>query len=506
MALNPVERRLLYLCNHWSAFTADESKRLLLWQVHDNAARMLQCFFEIQKHQTDYTTGDLFIVFDTPFENSIQYSRALKQSLAGQYDASNDDLWMERIIPNWAFEPGRMPHSATGVVDSLRSLGSHHHKAIGHLVAVLMPTAVHPEAHDAFSDWLARALSAGLPPRLRLAVVDSIEDPRLGKLARAGHPLVQVHAPDIDALETAQETFAQEPAVGPAGVFRNLLMGLATLADRAPADQVRSKAVDAAAFARKQGWADQEVVIAVLLSGALLKEKRFGEALQVNTHAREVAQQVAAAGHPAGKKLVLQTWFGEAGTHLAAGDPAQAAAAYMKAAVVAESVPDLLLTTEALRMEAFCRARAGDSAGAIVKGQAAMKFGALMKPDARPMSTLPIAALDLLRVLDPQRVSRMEDLKNRVSARELDALRALERRAAELEGESEPRPFDHTEGEYIRTLALARYEGDKELQQMVSDAEPRFAAAFANGQGLLGPQWPLEALPAVPLRAAAQTA
>src|SRR5437762_6552505 len=319
MALNPVERRLLYLCDHWSRFTADPSKRLLVWQVQDNAVRILQCFFEVQKHETDYFTRDLFIVFDAPFENSIQYSRALKDALAGQYEASREDLAQQGIAPDWTFAPEQGPHSATGFIETLRSFGSRHHRAIGHLVAVFMPSTIGPESHDAFSDWLGRALDGGLPERLRLAVVDSIETPRVQKLVASNHPLVHVDSLDIDALQTAQETVAQEAAVGPAAVFRNLLMGLVTLADRAPADQVKAKAVDAVAFARKQGWGDQEVVIAVLVAGALLKEQRFDEALKVNSHARETAQKAAAAGHPAGRQLVLQTWFGEAGMHFAAG-------------------------------------------------------------------------------------------------------------------------------------------------------------------------------------------
>ena len=107
----------------------------------------------------------------------------------------------------------------------------------------------------------------------------------------------------------------------PPAVFRNLLMGLVTLVERAPADQVKAKAIDAVSFARKNGWDDQEVVIAVLVSGAFLKERRFADALTFNAHARQAAEKAAAADHPAGKQLVLQTWFGEAGTHLAAGDP-----------------------------------------------------------------------------------------------------------------------------------------------------------------------------------------
>lgn len=105
MTLNPVEQRLSELCNEWASFRADGSKRLLIWQAPDNATRMIQCFFETQKHETDFTTGDLFIVFDVPFIHSIQYSRDLKEALAGQYEASREELEQQGVTPDWDFAP-----------------------------------------------------------------------------------------------------------------------------------------------------------------------------------------------------------------------------------------------------------------------------------------------------------------------------------------------------------------------------------------------------------------
>ena len=92
MPLNAVERRLLDLRHQWERFANDPTPRLLVWTVPDAAMRLVRCFLEVQKHEGEYVTGDLFIVFDTPFENSIQYSRALKELLAGQHAASADDL------------------------------------------------------------------------------------------------------------------------------------------------------------------------------------------------------------------------------------------------------------------------------------------------------------------------------------------------------------------------------------------------------------------------------
>ena len=194
-----------------------------------------------------------------------------------------------------------------------------------------------------------------------------------------------------------QETFAQEAAAGPAGVFRNYLMGLVTLVEKGSADQVKAKAIDAFAFAHQQGWADQEVVVRMLYAGALLKEKRCDEAVKIYGGARESAAAAAAEGHPAGRQLVLQTWFGEAGAHLAAGDVDQAAACYDQAAIVAKEIPNVILTIEAYRMGMFCHARLSQRDRAIERGVSALQEADLLKPEARVMTTLPIAAIDLLR-------------------------------------------------------------------------------------------------------------
>src|ERR1700759_4521953 len=101
MALNAVERRLLDLRYEWEAFAEDPTPRLLVWTVPDAAMRLVRCFLEAQKYEGEYVTRDLFVVFDVPFEDSIQYSQALKEALAGQYAASREDLAREGVDAAW---------------------------------------------------------------------------------------------------------------------------------------------------------------------------------------------------------------------------------------------------------------------------------------------------------------------------------------------------------------------------------------------------------------------
>jgi len=498
MALNPVERRLSDLCGDWIAFRDDPAKRLLVWKAPDDAVRLLQCFFEVQKHETPYTSGDLFIIFDVAFDNSIQYSRELKEALIGQYEASRQDLKEEGIEPDWQANPEQFPDCAYGLIQSLRSFGSTHHKSIGHLVAVLTPLAV--PSPVAFSAWMMRALDAGIPERLRIAVIDSTENPQLETLTDSGDPRILVHVPDIDLAATAQETFAQEPTVGPAGVFRNYLMGLVTLVEKGSLEQVKAKAADAQGFARKEGWFDQEVVVATLVAGALLKAGRFDEAVTTHQEARKAATQAAASRHPAGHQLVLQTWFGEAGAHMAAGRLAEAARCYDEAASVAQQSPNLILAIEAFRMGAFCHARLGKREEALLRGDAALKVGARLKPTARAMTTLPIAAMDLLGVIEPERAEAIKEVKHGRDAREAEIGAVAEARAGEMEKAKNFQAISAVEEGLKADLQSSEERARRELEAAVNGSGTGFRRTFAEICNLLGPDWPIAtaAIPRMP--------
>lgn len=503
MALNPVERRLVQLLNHWQAFLEQPDKRLLVWQARDNATRLLQCFFEVQKHETQYTAEDVFIVFDAPFEHSIQYARALKEAFAGQYEASREGLAQQGIGADWNIALDDVPHTARGFVDTLASFISNHGQINGCVVAVLKPQNI--ENEDAYNAWLLRCLETNLPASARIVVLDSLEHPRLSKLIESKHALVWVDALPLDALTIAQETFAQEGGVGPAALFRNHFIGLVTLVEKGTADQVITKARDALAFARAQQWNEQEAAVTLLVSGALLKEQRFAESIQGYQTARHAATAATAAHHPAGRQLILHTWFGEAGVHFAAGDEVRAAECYDEAAVVAQQIPNLILAIEAFRMSAFCHARGGDSALARERGGLALTLGEQLAPDVRAMTTLPVAAVDLLRVIDAARVKMIEDIKRRQNTRHGQALAAAEEHAAALENTDDMQALRTVETQLARELEAADETAARELDNVTTAGAADFRETFARARDLLGPDWPLNMPVALPAAASGVT-
>lgn len=489
MPLNAVERRLLDIRASWDSFTGDPGKRLLVWEMPSSSYRLAECFFEAQKFEVEYATQDLCIVFKEPFEHSIQYARALKQVLAGSYATSRPDIESEGIPADWSLTPGELPDSAYGFVQAMRSFGARHHQHFKHLAAILMPTEVSDDA--AFAGWLGRALAAQLPERLRIAVLDPAEAPRLALLSGDGDPRVRHEHLALNVLAVAQETFAQESVAGPAGTFRNMLMALVSLVEKGSVEEVRSKAADAYAFAGSQGWSDQQAAVAVLVAGAQLKAQRHGEAIATYRIADGAAKRAEEAGNPVGRQLAIQAKLGEAGAHLAAGRPADAARSYDEVAALALAIPDLVIAVEALRMGAFCCARMEDHDGAVARGREALQVGNRLRPEVRNITSLPIAATDLMNVLDPQRAERIGALCGDAEKQGVSLLGHAEARAAALERMTERDAFDTVERDLAAAETAIWREAERLLQSVVAGGGPDFQRDFGTARALLGFAWPL---------------
>ncbi|MFZ2268456.1 MAG: hypothetical protein WAV95_12855, partial [Azonexus sp.] len=370
MNLNPVERRLEQLNRHWLEFRADTTRRLLVWQVPANAVRLCEGYVEAQKHEhPDYGSGDLFLLFKTPFVHGLRYARDLKEALRGQYEASRETLQAQGLATDWSFQPAAVPDTAAAFAHAVRSFGSHYRNSVGHIVIVLMPGSI---AHRAsWENWMQALFATDLPERLRVLLIDTLENPRFIRLAEQLGERAKIQQPALDGLAVAEECFAQE-GIGPAATFRSLSMGVAALLEKGSADQVRARVVDALAFAEKQGWLDQQVALKLMMAGAFVKEARYPEALQTYQRARHDAEQTLPASHPAARKLIQQTWFGQAGVHLVAGQLPEAAHCYDQAGGVAEADNNAILGIEAWRMSAQVLAQAGDPAASAERATRAL--------------------------------------------------------------------------------------------------------------------------------------
>jgi len=490
MNLNPVERRLALLNRHWLEFRADPTRRLLVWQVPENAVRLTEGYVEAQKHDhPDYTSGDLFMLFKTPFVHGLRYARELKEALRGQYEASLDALKEQGLPTDWSFQPEAVPDSAAAFANAVRSFGSHYHRSIGHIVIVLMPPSI---AHrESWEHWMQALFATDLPERLRVLLIDTLENPGFTPLAEQLGELATIQRPALDGLAVAEECFAQE-GVGPAATFRTLTMGVVTLLEKGTADQVRARVVDALTFAEKQGWHDQQVALKVMMAGAFVKEARYPEALQTYERARQDAERTLHAGHPAAQKLILQTWFGQAGVHLVAGQLPEAAHCYDQAAAVALADNNAILGIEAWRMSAQVLAQAGDPVASAERTTNALNLAARLQPEARSMTTVGVTITAQLALLDPERLAAMRRVKNTL-ADDLEAVRQQsEEQAGQLTAAHAADALEQVEAQRSTGADAAAVRAAATLQTLVADADPVFQEWAGHGNTLLGAAWLVE--------------
>ncbi|MGB7193531.1 MAG: hypothetical protein WBD81_08740 [Collimonas pratensis] len=494
MAKNPVEKRVATLRDLWLEHTQDPRMRVLVWRIPANADRMLQAFFEIQQHPGDWTTQDLFLRFNAAFDTGFGYSRALRQALAESYIDSKDSLREQGVSTDWSLAQVPQHDSAAGVMATLASFSRYHQAQVQHLRYVAAVLAPHPvTSQEAWEAWLDAALrSSSLTADdagVRLVLVDTSTDQRWQALAlRHGDRVSVVEAP-IDMFDIARETVAQAGGAGPTVAYRQLLTDVITLVEKGSAAQTAARAEKAMQIAQREQWPDQQVVLQMAVAGAYLKEKNYADAIKRYRDARECATQAEQNKHPMGADLIMQTWFGEAGVWLVAKEPERAAQAYRSAAEQAQRVPNPMFEIEGFRMAAYCYAQNGQLQPARDHGALALRAAKAVSPAERPLTTMPLALHDLLRVQDPARTAKLErcatDYQAAIAAAHLQA----EQQASKL-GE---RP-QSSDLEKIENAMHARFESSfqrqrQEREQLIAGGDEYFRKVVALARELLNPLW-----------------
>jgi tetratricopeptide (TPR) repeat protein len=530
MAKNPVEKRIELLRDLWMEHTEDPQISLVVWRIPDNADRMLQAFFEIQKHPGDWNTEDLFIRFDAPFETSFGYSRALRDTLAGGYleqRKEQDRAGQERAGPEWPFRHLPQTDTAAGFMAVLNSFAQHHQvqdlstppieedTAQARLqfrstAALLDPSSVTNLA--TWESWIDAALAAPMSPAVRLVLVDTINGKRWDALAARHSAATTVIEAPIDMFDIARETAAQtgaggsggagdgagggsggvaggESSAGAAVAYRQLLTDVVALLDKGSAAQTSARADKALQIAQHQQWHDQQATVHLAVAGAYIKEQDLPNALARYRNARECGQQAVQARHPVGQDLVLQAWFGEAGAWLLAGQHAQAAQAYCSAAEQARNIPNPLHEIEAYRMAAYCHAKGGSKDLAIEHGRQALVAGQQVAPAERQMTTLALALQDLLRLQDPKRSTAMEADAAEFKAAVAAAHQQAEQQAQALGAQPSSRELEQVENAMFASFEASFQRQRQARENLINGGDEFFRRVVAVGRDLLGPQW-----------------
>jgi hypothetical protein len=395
---NAIERRLDRLAEQWQAFAADPALRLLRWRAVADDLRMIDLFVDVQGEELG-TTPDVFVRLSPAFGDPSGYASDLVSAFLDQYDAARHDLETQGIAAGWQLPEAVVDETDLAfLVRAATYFQAYYADRMQCLVLVLAPGAVADDR--AFAAWLIDLLQQGLPPTLRLMVPDPADAPRLDGVDEMAPGLAVTIDTDLDMPGALEELARSEGAEGPAKLFRVNLASIANAAARGnltAAERAAGRALD---VARKEDWADQALVVHMALAAVYLSAGRAEDAVGSYRKASIAAEAVAAKGHPAAAKLRLTAAMGEGAALVAAACWREAAAAYERAAPLAETAGDPLMLLEAWRMAGWSHEQAGADRDAWRCGQQALAAGESLSADQRGQSTLPWVGQMLLRLLD----------------------------------------------------------------------------------------------------------
>ncbi len=404
---NAIEKRLDVLAQIWSEFIAQDAPRLLRWLVSEDDAPMMNVFFEAASEGAVEGVPDLFIRMKLPFDQPQLYGLRLAMEFTRKVDEAREDLASEEIDNSWAApDISQSASSMIAFADCLQSFQQHYATIFEHLVIVLEPELIIDA--QVWNAWLSEFFKINFPPTIRFTLVDIASNPLLENLSATAFRLVKTVTPKIN-LNVAMTEIVNSAGGNGSGVqFRRLFVELSTLAQGGDMNAINRKAQAALTITQREKWFGLGVAVHSLLASVHLRFGRIDEAIMKYRAAVQAGENAQANDDPTGKKLVIQSRFGEAAAMLGDGRFNDAVQVYEQIAPLAEEVQDAMLLMEAWRMAGYCYENLQMFPWAWKSYQKALDVAEAMEDQARAASTLPYVGQGLIRLTEENSAEEMQ--------------------------------------------------------------------------------------------------
>jgi hypothetical protein len=398
---NPIADRLQKLSDQWGEFAEDERARVLCWLFRPDEARMAEAFLAVEEDEQAGEHPDLFLAFETPFEDPAGHGFALRQKLVTEFREGKEELEKDGIDTSWT--PPRVKHKENDIAFWVRTCASfrkHLGPEVRHLVLVLRPEAVSDP--DAYQLWLYRwAIEA--PGVQRALVLDDATRPGYRALCQSDSKRVWATEAALDMPSALQEL---SQAAGnldtPGGQYRDLFVKMGNALGKQDLAGALSHGDLMLGIAAAQGWFHLAVPVHLALGGALAGAGRFQEAI-----ARYLAAEASAAeGEEKGadelkktcKVLRMQSRLGRGSALIAGKAWTMAAELYEQTAPMAAELGDQRATLDCHRLASFSYEQGGQPDKAWEAGLPGLQVAREMDEETRQTSSFPYLGEGLMRL------------------------------------------------------------------------------------------------------------
>lgn len=357
---NPIQQRMEMLAEKWEAVTKDPAVKLVRILAKENEKDMVDAFYSyLLGVNTD--NHDVPVIFNSVYHDGDQYAEALLLELDDMIEtwncANKDNVEVVIQHLDWhpdltLFDPG---NSAALFIRNINALAEHLRLEEGvYLVAVLRISFT--EA-GVVNNWLHHAIKAGIHPKVRLVVDDTVAHPFYQKLADRNPDAVVTLLPDLDMDNALQQLAAMGHPDDPGVQYRKAFMALIQAIEKRAEKEAEKQAAVCIAIAEKNllknpYWIGQVIAVNAALANDQVGYKNFKKAVGYATRGVEAAEKSKEiiSDEFIHCKFTGQAVMLRASLHAAAKDWRKAAEDFTAAAGHYVYTNDAMLAMEAYRM------------------------------------------------------------------------------------------------------------------------------------------------------------
>ena len=396
---NPITHRLEQLVDLWRDFASDDNARVCHWVLEADEVTMVDAFVQVE-NANEARTDDLFIRLRSPFHSSEQYSLALLEELAAEWEAYQQFIPKKALPLQWSLQLPSQPIQAQHFVDSFAQFALQTPDFEGLAVAVLTPDELYDPT--VFSEWLAEALKGNFSTQIRFMIIDLEANQHFTTLATRFPTKVRSIAPQLDMPAAMEEIAATGDPNDPGVQYRQLYVKVTQCISTGQLEKMEQLGQSGIAIAISQEWNYLAVSMYLALASGYIGRSQPHTAIERYDQGIQIADAGWQAEDPLCTKLLIQALLSKGSVLYGNSNYEEAAAVYEQAVAPAITLADNMSMLEAWRMAAFCHEQNQAYDAAWEANQKALQAGSELPEDIPPhTTTLPYVGTALLRLLEP---------------------------------------------------------------------------------------------------------
>ncbi|MEJ7736625.1 MAG: hypothetical protein WKF97_04290 [Chitinophagaceae bacterium] len=368
---NPIQQRMEMLVEKWEDVREQPDVNVVRIHAQNNEKDMIEAFYTYLLG-VDTENNDIPIIFNSIYHDDDQYAKALLDELADMIEtwniAGKDNIEVEMPHLDWQPDYKLIDHDNPVFlfVRNMNNLAVHLNLSDGvFLVPILRVSFTKP---NAISRWLHLGVKAGIHPKVKIVVDDTVSNPFYERLVEKDAGSVATLIPDLDMDNAMHQVAAMGKPDDPGVQYRKAFVALVQSIEKRKEKEAEKHADTCIAIANKNleknpYWIGQVIAVNAALANDQVGYRNFKKAIEYSTRGVEAAlkSKEIVADEFIYRKFIAQAVMLRASLFTVTKDWRSAVEDFTIAANHYTYTNDMMLAMEAYRMSGYANDKLGDN-------------------------------------------------------------------------------------------------------------------------------------------------